>query len=45
MDEMDGSTFGFGERPYALCIDEIEAVNIDSLVDYEFACFSRKASI
>ena len=46
MDEMDGSTFGFGERPYALCIDEIEAVNIDNLVDYEFACFlAEKHSI
>lgn len=39
MDEMDGSTFGFGARPYALCVDDIEAVNIDNLVDYEFACY------
>lgn len=32
-------SFGFGTRPFPLCVTPIQAINIDSLMDLEFAEF------
>lgn len=39
LDSFSGMDFGFGERPYALLVDEFEGINIDEPIDYEFASF------
>lgn len=39
MKSYDGKSFGFGSRPYALRISDIESINIDSQADWDFAVF------
>ena len=39
LDRFTGSDFGFGSRPYGLKVDEIEGINIDNPLDFEYAAF------
>jgi len=39
LEQYDGSDFALGEKRKGIVVDEIEAVNIDRIVDFEFAEF------
>jgi len=41
LDGMDENSFGFGKRPYGVRLDDVESINIDSLMDWDFAQFMR----
>ena len=41
LENMDEDSFGFGRYPYGVQLDDIESINIDSLIDWEFALFIK----
>tara|TARA_B100000989_G_scaffold296386_1_gene279526 strand:- start:20897 stop:21628 length:732 start_codon:yes stop_codon:yes gene_type:complete len=40
--KFDGKDFNLGNRPYGIVVDDIEGINIDRLIDFEFAEFISK---
>lgn len=40
--KFNGNDFNLGRRPYGIIVDDIESINIDRLIDFEFAEFISK---